>query len=421
MMFDIVIIGSGIAGASFAYKVSKYAKTLLLDDNDGKSFPITTNLFPEHNRPFLEDVEYKNKSIFPCIHNKLNYMSKEHNGIIDSKDFGAPFGKICYLENLLKFLLQKLEDQGGIIKYNEKVLKIQRDSQKIEVFTNNGQMYTGKLLAIATGSHGFDLQRSLGFEIPETYKWVYTHLYGDEDKLNDNMEFNYIFHLNSKISQNGPFFINKGLNRMLAGFLVKKEDSNEQNSSKFDRILNNYKVIQPYIKGLKRDSTKPIVAEISKAPIKNFSKDRIIILGEAAGLVTAFFYEGILGGLVSAEVASKIIKTLLKENSNFTQSELYKYDQEINRILIRNYFKTQQASEILFYHSGSKLDILWEIYTEFIKTNQTIRKYIWDAFRNHNLENHDIKRDKWTGEQLFKRLPLLSKVTYGPYFLKANL
>jgi len=105
MMFDIVIIGSGISGTSFAYKVSKYAKTLLLDDKDGKSFPITTNLFPEHNRPFLEDVEYKNKSIFPCIHNKFNYMSKEHNGIIDSKDFGAPFGEICYLENLLKFLL----------------------------------------------------------------------------------------------------------------------------------------------------------------------------------------------------------------------------------------------------------------------------------------------------------------------------
>ncbi|MFX1256896.1 MAG: NAD(P)/FAD-dependent oxidoreductase [Promethearchaeota archaeon] len=421
MMFDIIIIGSGISGASFAYKMSKYAKILLIEAKDKKSFPISTNLFPEHNLPFLKDINYTDKDIFPCIHQKLNYMGKEHNGIIDSKEFGAPFGYICYFENLIEYMLFKFEDKGGIIKDGEKVLKILRSNQNIEVITNKGQSYSGKLLVIATGSHGFDLQRSLGFSTPDTYKWVYTHLYGDEDKLNENMDFDYIFHLNPKISQCGPFFINKGLERILAGFLIKEEDSQDQNIAKLDRILNNYKLIQPFVRGLKRGTVNTIVAEISKHPIKTFSKERIIILGEAAGLVSAFFYEGILGGLASSNIAFKVIKPLLEEKNKFTKSELNKYDQEIYRILLKNYFKTQKASEILFYNSGSKMNTLWETYAEFIKTNQTIRKYIWEAFRNQNLENHNTDRDKWAGEQLFKRLPLLAKATYWPHFLNANL
>ena len=58
MMYDVIIIGAGIAGASFAFKVSKYAKTLLIEARDRENLPITTNIFPEHNKPFLKEQKW---------------------------------------------------------------------------------------------------------------------------------------------------------------------------------------------------------------------------------------------------------------------------------------------------------------------------------------------------------------------------
>ena len=55
-MYDVIIIGAGIAGATFASKISKYAKTLLIEaQNYRKEIPSRTNIFPEHNRPFIKD------------------------------------------------------------------------------------------------------------------------------------------------------------------------------------------------------------------------------------------------------------------------------------------------------------------------------------------------------------------------------
>jgi len=421
-MFDIIVLGAGIAGSSFAYKSSKYAKTLLIEVKEKESLPISTNIYPEHNKEFLksDEVNYSDKSMFPCVFRTINYMDKNQDGIINSDDFGAPFGYISYTEKLIGSLLDKFEDQGGIARFNEKVSKISRSNEKVEIITNKGESFEGKIVAIATGSYDFDLQRSLGFGAPDSYYGIYTHFFGDEDTLKKNIKTDYTFHLNSNVSQNGPLFINRGIDRISVGFLGSEKITYEDLNSKFERILNNYKPIQSFIKDLKRAPSKPVFGKISKHPISQFSKNRSIVLGEAAGLVTAFFYEGLLGGVACAELATRTVKTLFEKESNFAQDELKSYDGDIKQIL-DPYYKTGEASEILFYNSGSKFDTLWDVYTKLIKSNKTVKKYIWEAIIRQDIENHDIQRDKWTGEQIFNNLPLLSKVTYWPHFLKAMI
>jgi len=318
-MYDVIIIGAGIAGASFASKISKYAKTLLIEAQDyRKEIPIRTNIFPEHNRPFIKDeIDWDNKTIFPCHHIKSNYMSDEFNGVIDSTEFGVPLGNICYTENLVGALINLLGERGGIFNSNEKITKINRHTTHLELINNKGDSYSTKLLVLATGSRGFDLQKSLGFEIPDSYTGVYLHLFGDEDNVNENLEHNYVFHINPKISQAGPFFFNKGIERISTGYLGEKNQSKEDILSKLERILKNYKPIQPTIKGLKYNLSTAIVGDISKHPIKKFSNDRILVLGEAAGLVTAFFFEGLLPGVACADLATKTLKPLLEKDSEF--------------------------------------------------------------------------------------------------------
>jgi len=420
-MYDVIIIGAGIAGATFASKISQYAKTLLIEAQDyRKEIPIRTNIFPEHNKPFIkEEIDWQNKEIFPCPHTKSNYMSDEFNGVIDSTEFGIPLGNICYTENIIRELINQLEEHGEF-NSNVKISKINRHSDHLELINTKGESYSTKLLALATGSRGFELQRSLGFGIPDSYTGTYLHLFGDEDRINENLEYNYTFHINPKISRNGPFFFNKGKERISAGFLGEKNESREAILSKLDRILKNYERIQPFIDGLKYDLSTAVVGDISKHPIKKFSQDRVIVLGEAAGIVTAFFYEGLLPGVACADIATNTLKPLLEKGSNFSRLELQKYDQEIKRILM-TYFRNGAALEYLIYNEGSYVKSLWRLYTELLNENKLARKYIYEAYINHDLANHNTRNDRYVGEKWFSKLPTLSKITLSPKFFKAML
>ena len=420
-MYDVIIIGAGIAGASFASKISKYAKTLLIEAQDfKKEIPIRTNVFPEHNRPFIKEIEWENKNIFPCLHTKSNYMSQECNGVINSTEFGIPLGNICHTENLIDELINQLEQNGGVFNSGEKISKINKHNDYMELINDIGESYSTKVLALATGSRGFDLQRSLGFEIPDHYTGALIHLFGNEDKINENLEYNYIFHINPKISTSGPFYFNKGKERIATGFLGGKNESKEEIVSKLERILKNYKPIQPFVNGLRYNLSSTVVGEISKHPIKYFSTERVIVLGEAAGLVTAFFYEGLLSGVACAEIATNILKPLFEIDSAFSRLELQKYDQEVKRVLM-TYFKNGNALEYLIYNESSYVKTLWQLYTELLSENRLARKYIYEAYINHDLSNHNTSNDRYVGEKWFGKLPTLSKITLSPKFFKAML
>jgi len=421
-MYDVIIIGAGISGATFASKISKYAKTLLIEaQNYHKEIPIRTNIFPEHNKPFIkEEIDWEDKSIFPSTHTKSNYMSDEYNGILDSTEFGIPLGNVSYTENLIRKLIDQFEQQSGSFKSNEKISKINRHNDHLELINNKGESYSTKLLVLSTGSRGFELQRSLGFDVPDSYTGVYLHLFGEEDKINENLDVNYTFLINPKISRNGPFFFNKGVERVSAGYLGEKGQSKEEIISKLERILKNYKPIQPIVKGLSYNLSTVVVGDISKHPIKRFSNDRILVLGEAAGIVTAFFYEGLLPGVACADIASTTVKPLFEKGSSFSRTELQKYDQEVKRILF-TYFKNGNALEYLLYNDGSHVKALWRLYTKLLMENRTCRKYIYEAYINHDLSKHITSNDRYVGEKLFGMLPALSKISLSPRFFRAML
>ncbi|MFW9819362.1 MAG: NAD(P)/FAD-dependent oxidoreductase [Candidatus Thorarchaeota archaeon] len=347
-------------------------------------------------------------------------MSDEFNGVIDSTEFGIPLGNICYTENIIKELINQFERQGGTFNSGERISKIVRHSDSLEIINNRGISYKTKLLALATGSRGFDLQRSLGFETPDHYTGALIHLFGTEDKINENLEYNYVFHINPKISINGPFYFNKGLERIATGYLVKKNESKDEILSKLERILKNYKPIQPFVNGLKYDLSTAVVGEISKHPIKHFSNDRVLVLGEAAGLVTAFFYEGMLSGVTTADIAANTLKPLLEKDSNFSRIELNKYDQEVKRVLFK-YYHNGNALEYLIYNNNSYVKSLWRLYTELLNENKLARKYIYEAYINHDLSTHNTNNDKYVGEKWFGKLSTLSKITLSPKFFKAML
>jgi flavin-dependent dehydrogenase len=419
-MYDIAIIGAGISGASFAYKSSKYAKVLLIEGQDYDSqIPVRTNIFAHHDKPYIDDIFWNDKVVFPRLFTQLNYKSEKYDGLINASEFGStPIGNIASTEIFLEKMIQKSVDNGSETRFNERISKVNRHSDHLELVSNKGESYSCKLLALATGSRGFELQKSLGFETPDSYMGISLNTEVNEDLLDENFPFQYMFHLNPNISPNGPFFFNVGKGRLYTGFMGNKE-SPDQLKNKLKRILNNYQKIQPYLKGISWDLSRVVVGNISKHPISKMSSDRILILGEAAGLVTAFFYEGMLPALASAHIASKILKPLLISNEPLTSSSLSKYDREIKKQLLDGYFRNGNACEYLFYENLSSLKSIWNAYTEMLVTNKTVRKFVYEVLMLENLLEYKTENDRLVGERLFAQLPFFSKATLWPKFLKA--
>lgn len=420
MRFDIIVIGAGVAGACFAAKVSKHAKTLVVDSRQGiDSYKEKINLFVEHNKPFVQDLDlnYEDKNIFSLNHVKSNFMSEDNDGIIDSTEFGKPLGKIIYTENLIKKLLEISSDNQGEIQFDQKVKSLERFSEGIKVRTTDST-HEAKLVILATGSRGFELQRSLGFDCPDRYMGVYQNYSGSEELLEKNFPTEYTFNINTKISKTGPFFINRGRNKISLGYLGNLDRSASEIKSKLERVVKSYKKIRPFLSGLKKAS-EPFIVNISKHPIKHLSLDRALVLGEAAGLVTSFFYEGIIGCVGSADIAAKTVKDIMEEGKDFEKRNLARYDEKIKERLLEALFRNGDASEYMFYNSGSSMKLLWESYIKLINKNQTLRKYIYEAHTIQDMTKYDIKRDRWTGEKIFSSLPTLSKITLGPKFLRA--
>ena len=419
-MYDIIVIGAGISGTSFAYHSSEYAKTLLFEAQDYNSqIPVRTNIYAQHNKPFIEDKFWNDPEIFPRDFIQLNYKSEKYNGLLDSKEFGAPLGKICHTEIFLSKLLSSFQDKGGETRFNESISNIIRHQDYIEIINNKGEAFKTKVLILATGSRGFKLQRSLGFETPDSYNGIYLNAWVNEDILDNNFTFQYMFHLNPKISMNGPFFFNIGKGRLSTGYLGNLESSAEL-IDKLQRILRNYDKIQGFIKDISWDFSKVFVGDISKHPIKNMSKDRVLVLGEAAGLVTSFFYEGMLCGLASAKIASNTLQLLFNDGEKFSETQLKLYDREISKLLLEKYFRNGNACEYLFYEtSASTSRAIWNAYTDMLLKNKTVRQFVYDVLLIQDLTKYNTDNDRWVGEKLFGNLPTTSKMILWPRFLKA--
>ncbi|KKK42948.1 MAG: hypothetical protein Lokiarch_31040, partial [Candidatus Lokiarchaeum sp. GC14_75] len=79
------------------------------------------------------------------------------------------------------------------------------------------------------------------------------------------------------------------------------------------------------------------------------------------------------------------------------------------------------AMEYLIYNEGSYVKSLWRYYTKLLSENATARRYIYEAYINQDLSTHKIANDRYVGEKLLGMLPMLSKITLGPKFLRAML
>jgi flavin-dependent dehydrogenase len=350
------------------------------------------------------------------------------------------------------FLNKRAESHGVTLAFNTTVENVSIDNDEgVVVRCSNGKKYRSDVVLVATGSGDlsqintdeknthkktFWIQSSIGFQHPDLFFGATARYEGDPDRIQQNIPHQYYYHYNRKVNPFGPLYTIRWDNHFDIGIL---HQSYEIAVNKLVAVIQKYKRIQPYFNNVKPmdfpwaskvDGIPIMKVGISKHPVKKKSKNRALLLGEAAGLVSELFYEGVCGGIVSAKIASDILKPL-KENSNaqLGESEKYsdkiehlgKYDTILDNTLVNTYLKSSHGSETLFLNSGDPGEVIFDCYCDLLSKNKQLRKCVYDAMVLSDLSQYNFDNDRITGEEILKALPLAQKVLFTPIFLKAMM
>ncbi|MHA1755856.1 MAG: FAD-dependent monooxygenase, partial [Promethearchaeota archaeon] len=379
MKYDFIVIGSGIAGSFFADLASNYASVLVIDKMPRPRSEFRGGVFPAHNYSYFHEkdapIPLDDKKIFSSDQYELLYSGREHDGMIDGHEFGGPFGKICELDKLDQFLIERAEKKGTRFIFESEVssVSVKEDHVSVEINEKHSESalrratYNADVLILATGAQialskedilkndpenlvlkAFNLQRSLGFSLPEIYFAAALKYKGSPEVIDENIPFQYRYHYNRKISPYGPLYCVKHKDYFDIGIIHKTP------FNAIDRLIavvKRYKKVRGFFKNtkpisynfsidissLKLEESKKeefpiVIIPTTKHAIKETTKDRVIVLGEAAGLVTDLFYEGVVGALASARFASDVLKDLKSQADLSKDKSILSYKNSINAL-----------------------------------------------------------------------------------------
>ncbi len=430
--YDFAIIGAGIAGAIAFYNLSKNGSSCIIVDKKDKSIPyLLCKLVCEHDFPFMPDIPKNNLDVFVRDHWTSIYASRNVEALVNGKEFGAPLGKLADEYNMIQWYLDKGKEHGGKTQWNQLVsdVKIRKDNALLTLQKTDESKFEGedekirvKAVVLATGASGIKLQQDLGFKTPTILNSITATFKCDPALIEQNIPVDYIFRLHPQISLEGMLWLNRAVNYFNIGF-VSKETPKEM-GIKFLRILQNYEPIQQFFKGIEREIDTLTVDDFhykkcTKYSIDSKVSDRVVVIGDAAGLLYPLYLEGIIGAAASAKIASEVLIELNNNDSSFNSRDLRKYEKLLSSRLLNSYFKMGNISDEMFFLGKEKPPFtIWEAYLNAINKLQQLRENIWIAYRCQDLGNYPEENDLWCGEQIYKHLPLSKKVSLMPFFLK---
>ncbi|MCX6766302.1 MAG: geranylgeranyl reductase family protein [Candidatus Moranbacteria bacterium] len=312
--YDVIIIGAGPAGSTLAYELAKKRKKVLI---------LEKERFPR-DKPCGGGLTAKVNSLLQFDISHL--IEGEISGISFTKKFRDEISgpvmqtsiRIVERAGFDNFLAEKAKENGAEMIQSAKAIEIEDTSDCVRVAIEDGRHFQGKILVGADGALGItsrvvlsekdplfsflvvlkcetqtntekNFKRKAKIDwgtIPGSYAWVFP----SKNKLN--------------IGVGGPVSIGHELEKYLDQWLE--------------------------FNGLKKDEIK-LIGHPEKCRINKKTpilKDRIILIGEAAGLVDYWTGEGIYYAIKSAKIAAPIIeKSLVAGNIEY----LKEYEKEIDR------------------------------------------------------------------------------------------
>jgi len=380
-MYDVVIVGAGPAGSTAAKVLAEQGRTVLLIDKD--QFPRDKPCGGGLTAKVLEEFPYikKHNLIESYSYGGYVYANTMNNKVEIKKD--KPIMATVIRKTFDAGLVKLAVDQGCTFLEGKKVIDVFFSKDTVKTQIETGETFESKVIIGADGiwslirkKAGLDPpQKQLAVSLFNEYKldesiidqYFSTERYGHLHlKLNDLAGYGWVFskknHINIGIGEMKPYHAStkKNLKPLFQMYIQKLKEA---------RIIPDI-IPSDAIRG----------AALPTQPIPKTYGDKILLCGDAAGLINPITGEGIHYAMYSGRIAAHVIDNALEQNNTST-SFLSKYESQWKQAfgkdikLFLQVAKQWEKRDFKYFELLKKDEKLKDMLLEIMMGNKSAQEY----------------------------------------------
>ncbi len=418
---DIVIIGGGASGAMAAWLAAeKGLGVTLVEASERGAYHPCSGVYPLHSFkgfPSLPDSVFERDMV------TMKPMSPTGDTVVDGREFGTKLGKILFRSTFDKYVLDMAEKKGAVIydRTRAKKIEISQDQVSVTCETANEpeSIIHADVLFLATGTSGFHFHDLLGIEKPPVVQSLICEYECSEQHIENVLSSGaYHYYVNKRVTSIGPFWITCRKDSFNAGIIDRHVslDRYKETVEKDPRVRHLF--VGAKEKTWPGQKSPHMAAFVPCGPIKTPLGNRLLVLGDAAGVTQAFYYEGVWEGRASAKYAVETVSKLRDEKKQPTAENLAGYKTLLARNVINKFDRSGRKNSWLFYEATPD-EALWSFLIDALAKNKEFRALFVKCFEIDYAETKD-DMDFKAGEMIFQSIPMLKKILYAHYFLRAG-
>jgi digeranylgeranylglycerophospholipid reductase len=298
-MLDVVIIGGGPGGMAVARSLASLGRSVtVLEEHDSVGTPVhctgvlaadainTLNLPAESVLNPLATVKF----VAPSGHSFEYTTATTEAVVIDRAVFDEAMGR-------------RAELAGATVLRGQRVTAIDQAAHEVRITLASGEVMSARAAVLACGAN-YTFQRRLGFGMPSTF------LQSAQLELPADQPGDVEMHFGSEIAPKG-FAWAVPVKRTYGNFVrigvMADADAGEYFSRMLARVRERWSVAVP-------DTLSPRRRMLPLGGVRRSYADRVLAVGDAAGLVKPTTGGGIYYSIVSGEIAATVLNAALASN-----------------------------------------------------------------------------------------------------------
>ena len=307
----VAIVGGGPAGLQTAITLAKKGiKPILFEEHSIIGEPIqcgeglSVHAFKDFNLPKGEK-SFCVKELDTC------HLNFPENKTI----FGDIQATMIRRDKFDQYLSKKAVDLGAEIFTATKVTDLQRKTDGVVIKTKDksNSKYFAKIVVLAEGPNA-QLAKTLGFQTPSPM--IKAFEYKVKEEWSDKLEF----YFDSKKFPFGYCWVFPREGETNIGIVTTAKDRKQR----LDNFLRK--------RGITGSILKKVGGQIPMhGPLKKLYHNRVLLVGDTAGMVNPIFYGGIRMAMTSGRIAGNTVAEILKLETNQSSFNLKMYEEKLRQ------------------------------------------------------------------------------------------